>query len=297
MFSKGVVNMETQKVGLVLEGGGMRGMYTAGVLDVFLQENIWPDAVIGVSAGAIHGCSYMAGQLGRSVRYNLKYINDKRYMSFKSLITTGDLFNVNFCYDKIPNELSVFDYDTYKVNAEAVPFYVTCSNVETGQPEYIRCRDFRYDMDYMRASASLPIVSRIVEINEKKLLDGGTTDSIPVKFFESIGYKKNIVVLTRPEGYVKKESSSIRILKLLYRKYPEYLAACEKRPKLYNETVEYIEEQQQKGNILLIRPSRRVKISRTEKNTDKLKYMYKMGRHDTLTQLSEVKAFIAQGKC
>ncbi len=292
MYSKGVDDMETQKVGLVLEGGGMRGMYTAGVLDVFLQENIWPDAVIGVSAGAIHGCSYMSGQLGRSVRYNLKYINDKRYMSLRSLITTGDIFNVNFCYDKIPNELSVFDYDTFKKNAENIPFYVTCSNVDTGKPEYIRCRDFRYDMDYMRASASLPIVSRMVKMNEKKLLDGGTTDSIPVKFFESIGYKKNIVVLTRPEGYVKKESSSILILKLLYRKYPAYLEACENRPKLYNETVEYIEQQQKDGNIIVIRPSRKVKIARTEKDTEKLKYMYKLGRHDTLQQLQEIKQFI-----
>ncbi len=292
MYSKGVDEMETQKVGLVLEGGGMRGMYTAGVLDVFLQENIWPDAVIGVSAGAIHGCSYMSGQLGRSVRYNLKYINDKRYMSLRSLITTGDIFNVNFCYDKIPNELSVFDYDTFKKNAENIPFYVTCSNVDTGKPEYIRCRDFRYDMDYMRASASLPIVSRMVKVNEKKLLDGGTTDSIPVKFFEGIGYKKNIVVLTRPEGYVKKESSSIHILKLLYRKYPAYLEACEKRPKLYNETVEYIEQQQKDGNIIVIRPSRKVKIARTEKDTEKLKYMYKLGRHDTLQQLQEIKQFI-----
>lgn len=292
MYSKGVDEMETQKVGLVLEGGGMRGMYTAGVLDVFLQENIWPDAVIGVSAGAIHGCSYMSGQLGRSVRYNLKYINDKRYMSLRSLITTGDIFNVNFCYDKIPNELSVFDYDTFKKKAENIPFYVTCSNVDTGKPEYIRCRDFRYDMDYMRASASLPIVSRMVKVNEKKLLDGGTTDSIPVKFFESIGYKKNIVVLTRPEGYVKKESSSIHILKLLYRKYPAYLEACEKRPKLYNETVEYIEQQQKDGNIIVIRPSRKVKIARTEKDTEKLKYMYKLGRHDALQQLQEIKQFI-----
>lgn len=294
MYSKGVDDMETQKVGLVLEGGGMRGMYTAGVLDVFLQENIWPDAVIGVSAGAIHGCSYMSGQLGRSVRYNLKYINDKRYMSLRSLITTGDIFNVNFCYDKIPNELSVFDYDTFKKNAENIPFYVTCSNVDTGKPEYIRCRDFRYDMDYMRASASLPIVSRMVMVNEKKLLDGGTTDSIPVKFFESIGYKKNIVVLTRPEGYVKKESSSILILKFLYRKYPAYLEACENRPKLYNETVEYIEQQQKDGNIIVIRPSRKVKIARTEKDTEKLKYMYKLGRHDTLQQLQEIKQFITK---
>lgn len=284
--------MAAEKVGLVLEGGGMRGMYTAGVLDVFLQENIWVDGVIGVSAGAIHGCSYLSEQPGRSVRYNLKYINDKRYMSLKSLIQTGDIFNVSFCYDRIPNELSKFDYDTFKMNAQKIPFYVTCTNLDTGRPEYVRCRDFRYDMDYMRASASLPVVSRPVCINEKKLLDGGTADSIPVRYMESLGYSKNIVVLTRPHGYVKKKSSDLQLLNILYRKYPAYLMACQRRPELYNETIAYIERQQEAGNILIIRPSRHVKISRTEKNTGKLKYMYKLGRYDAGKKIEEIKSFL-----
>lgn len=283
---------ERKKVGLVLEGGGMRGMYTAGVLDVFLQENIWPDGVIGVSAGAIHGCSYLSEQLGRSVRYNLKYIHDKRYVSLKSWITTGDIFNVKFCYDTIPNELNVFDYDTFKKNAERIPFYVTCSNVDTGKAEYIRCRDFRYDMDYMRASASLPLVSRMVEINEKKLLDGGTTDSIPVAYFEHIGYKKNIVVLTRPEGYEKKPDSSIHIIEKKYSKYPAYVQACRERHEMYNQTLQHIAEGEKAGNILVIRPSRNVKIGRVEKNTDKLKYMYKLGRYDARKKLSLIRQFL-----
>lgn len=283
---------KNQKIGLVLEGGGMRGMYTAGVLDVFMQENIWPDGVIGVSAGAIHGSSYVSGQIGRSVRYNLKYINDKRYMSISSLIKTGDLFNKEFCYDKIPNELSPFDYDAYRNKTENVPFYVVCSNLETGKAEYIRCTDFRYDMDYMRASASLPLISNTVEVGGKKLLDGGTCDSIPVSYFESLGYEKNIVVLTRPDGYVKKADKALWLLEKAYSQYPEYVSACKKRHEIYNQTIEYIEQSEKEGKMLVIRPSRHIKIGRTEKNVDKLKYMYKMGRYDTRSRLDSIKQFI-----
>lgn len=285
-------NERNEKVGLVLEGGGMRGMYTAGVLDVFLKENIWPDGIIGVSAGAVHGCSYLSEQLGRSIRYNLKYIKDKRYLSFKSLVTTGDIFNVEFCYDTIPNELSKFDYDKFAENAEKIPFYVGCSNVETGKPEYIRCTDFREQMDYMRASASLPLVSRIVETGGMKLLDGGTTDSIPVAYFRSIGYKKNIIVLTRPEGYVKKPDSAVRVIEKVYSKYPEYVQACRERHEMYNRTLQYIDYYEKTGKILVIRPTREVKIGRIEKDSDKLKYMYKLGRHDARVRLKEIKEFI-----
>lgn len=280
------------KVGLVLEGGGMRGMYTAGVLDVFMTENIWPDAVIGVSAGAAYGSSYMSKQLGRSIRYNLKYINDKRYMSFKSLITTGNLFNVEFCYDTIPNKLNLFDYDTFEKTASEIPFYVGCSNVETGKPEYIRCTDFRKQIDAVRASASLPLVSKIVEYDGMKLLDGGTCDSIPVAYFRSIGYKKNIVVLTRPEGYIKKPDQTINVLRKIYGKYPEYLQACEERHEMYNRTLQYIDYYEKQGQLIVIRPSKSIKIGRTEKNINKLKYMYKMGRHDAKVKLDQIKKFM-----
>ncbi len=280
------------KIGLVLEGGGMRGMYTAGVLDLFIEENIWPDGIIGVSAGAIHGSSYLANQHGRSVRYNIKYINDKRYTSFKSWITTGDIFNADFCYNRIPNELNLFDYDTFKEKAADIPFYVGCSNLETGEPEYIRCTDFRKDTKYMQASASLPLVSKIVEVNNQKLLDGASTDSIPVKYFRSIGFNKNIVILTRPKGYTKKPDKSIGVLKKIYGKYPQYIKACANRHKLYNHTIKYIEFLEQKGEVLVIRPSKAIKIGRLEKDTDKLKYMYRLGRHDAKCMLQDIKAFM-----
>ena len=279
---------EKEKVGLVLEGGGMRGMYTAGVLDLFLQEGIMPDGVIGVSAGAIHGCSYIANQLGRSVRYNLKYINDKRYVSIRNLIKTGDIFDTEFCYDIIPNELSLFDYDQFEENAKKVAFYTVASNLETGEADYHRCYDFRKEMDYMRASASLPLVSNIVEIDGKKLLDGGTADSIPLAYFRSIGFKKNIVVLTRPKGYVKKPDSALSLISMRYKEYPDYVEASRTRHSRYNLSVQYAEYFEREGSAIIIRPSRDLNVGRLEKDVDKLKYVYKLGRKDAKEKLEQI---------
>lgn len=278
-----------ERVGLVLEGGGMRGMYTAGVLDTFLIEGIMPDGIIGVSAGAIHGCSFLAGQLGRSVRYNLKYIKDKRYVSIRNLIRTGDIFDAEFCYDILPNELSLFDYDTFEKNAKKIAFYTVASDLETGKADYHRCYDFREEMDYMRASASLPLVSNIVELDGKKLLDGGTTDSIPLAFFRSIGFKKNIVVLTRPEGYVKKPESALSLLGMKYKAYPNYIEACRNRHKQYNQAVQYAEYFEREGSAIIIRPSKDLNIGRLEKDINKLKYVYKLGRRDARAKLLEIK--------
>ena len=173
------------KTGLVLEGGAKRGIYTAGVLDVFLENGISFDGVIGVSAGAIHGCSYVSGQAGRSIRYNLNYGNDYRFMSFRSWLLSGNIVDVKFCYHDLPEKLDPFDNEAFE-NSPA-KFYVVCSNVETGQPEYIRCRNMTTEIDYLRASASLPLVSKIVNIGGKRLLDGGIVDSIPVRAFMNMG--------------------------------------------------------------------------------------------------------------
>lgn len=284
-------NSLTNKIGLVLEGGGMRGMYTAGVLDTFMLEGIEVDGVIGVSAGAVCGCSYISKQIGRTIRYNVKYAGDKRYASFESLRKTGDIFNVDFCYEQLPKKLNVFDYDTFRERSKEIPFYVTCTNLDTGKAEHIRCTDLWDEMDYMRASASMPLVSNIIEKDGLKLLDGGTADSIPIKFFESIGYEKNIVVLTRPDGYEKKQDPTIKLMKRMYKDYPNYVRACEDRYKIYNEQVAYIEEREKAGKAIIIRPSRDTKIGRMEKNPDKLKFIYKLGRYDTLKKLDEIKRF------
>lgn len=285
-------NNERQKVGLILEGGGMRGMYTAGVLDLFLEEGIMPDGIIGVSAGAIHGCSYLSEQRGRSVRYNLKYINDKRYLSFKNLIKTGDIFDVDFCYDTIPNELNKFDYKTFEKNSKNVAFYTVATDLETGKADYHRCYDLKDDMDYMRASASLPLVSRIVEIDGKKLLDGGSSDSIPIAYFRSIGYKKNIVVLTRPEGYVKKQDSALPLLQMKYKDYPNFIETSRNRADVYNMSVNYTEYFEREGSAIIIRPSQDLNIGRLEKDVDKLKHIYKVGRRDAMAKLEEIKKFM-----
>ena len=201
---------QEKKTGLVLEGGAMRGMYTAGVLDVFMENGIEFDGVIGVSAGAICGCSFVSGQVGRTIRYNKNYCTDKRFMSFYSLLTTGDLVGDKFCYHTIPEELDPYDNEAFL--RSKTKFYSVCTNLETGEPEYILMKDMVKDIDYLRASASMPYVSRTVEKDGMKLLDGGCSDSIPVRAFMNMGYEKNVVVLTRPADYRKKtEKKAIRL--------------------------------------------------------------------------------------
>ena len=178
------------KTGLVLEGGGMRGIYTAGVLDVFLDEGLTFDGVIGVSAGAVHGCSFLSGQKGRSIRYYKKYCADKRFMSTENLIRTGNFVDTDFCYHELPEILDVYDYDMFNKNKEHTDFYAVCSDVEKGKPVYAKLHDMKRDIDYIRASASLPYVSKFVELDGRKLLDGGCTDSVPVETFRKLGYKR-----------------------------------------------------------------------------------------------------------
>lgn len=278
------------KTGLVLEGGGLRGIYTAGVLDVFLDNNIEVDGVIGVSAGAIHGASFLSRQRGRNIAYSLEYRKNKEYMSLKSLLKTGNLFGVDFCYDKLPNELYKFDYDAFLENP--AKFYVCCTNLETGKPEYLECTDMRKDMDKMRASASLPVVSQIVEVDGKKLLDGGTGDSIPIFQFRRMGYRKDIVVLTRPEGYVKEEDSLLKLEAIRYKEYPEYVKRIAMRHLYYNKTLEKLAELEQKGEVLIIRPSVSIDISRIERDDKKIQAMYDLGVYDAENKIEEIRAFL-----
>lgn len=279
------------KTGLVLEGGAMRGTYTIGVLDVFMENGIVFDGVIGVSAGAIHGASFVSEQKGRNIRYYKKYASDKRFMSFYSLITTGDLVGKEFCYNEIPWELDKFDNDTFK-NSKT-EFYVVVANVETGKSEYVRLTDLKKeeDMEYLRASASMPLVSKIVQINGKKYLDGGITDSIPLKAFEGMGYERNVVVATRPDSYVKGDEQ-ISATKLLYRKYPNFIKANENRSEMYNSEKAYILEQEKKGSIFFIRPSEELNISRTDTDPNHLEAVYQIGRKDAEQSLSKLKQWL-----
>lgn len=279
------------KTGLVLEGGAMRGMYTAGVLDVFMDNGITFDGVMGVSAGAISGCSYVSGQVGRTIRYNLKYCRDKRMMSFYSFLTTGDLVGDQFCYHEIPERLDPFDNDAFQASKTA--FYVVCTNLESGEAEYVLMDDMNGQIDYLRASASMPYVSRIVELDGKKLLDGGVSDSVPVRKFMEMGYHKNVVVLTRPADYRKKPGKSVAA-KLFYRKYPRFAETLQRRAEHYNRTVEDIQQLEREGKIFVIRPETPLEIGRMSHDPDEIACAYERGRADAEAALDKMRSWLTE---
>lgn len=279
------------KRGLVLEGGAMRGMFTAGVLDVLMENNIEFDGVIGVSAGATFGCNYISKQIGRTIRYNKKYCRDSRYCSVRSLIKTGDLFGEDFCYNQIPNVLDPFDNDAFRKST--TEFYIVTTDIETGKAIYKK-----YDVDdpeallWMRASASMPLASRIVTAGGKKMLDGGMADSVPLKYFESIGYNKNVVVLTQPDGYVKKKNSAIPLIKLVYKHYPHLINTMENRHNVYNETTSYIKEKESKGELFVIRPDEKLNVNHVEHNPQELEKAYQAGCQKAEKVLDELKEYL-----
>lgn len=277
------------KTGLVLEGGGVRGIYTAGVLDAFMDAGIAFDGVIGVSAGAIHGCSYLSGQRGRSIRYYCKYVTDPRFMSLRSWITTGDIVGADFCYHELPDRLDVYDHDAFL--RCGTPFYVVCTDVDRGQPAYLRITDMRGQIDLLRASASLPYFSRIVRLDGHGYLDGGCSDSIPVEAFMRMGYGRNVVVLTRDAAYRKKPEMS-GLARLVYRKYPAFVRMLEERHAAYNAQVERIAEPERQGSIFVIRPEAPLDIARLEKDPQKVQRVYNTGFADAQEQLSALRTWL-----
>ena len=279
------------KTGLVLEGGAMRGIYTAGVLDVFMEKGLHFDGVMGVSAGALHGCSFVSNQKGRSIRYYKKYRNDRHFMSFWSLLRTGEIVGEKFCYHDIPERLDPFDYEAFAKSE--TEFYVTCTNLKTGRAEYIRITDMLGQIDAVRASASMPYVSKIVSYNGKKLLDGGCADSIPVKAFQKLGYEKNVVVLTREDGYEKKPQNA-RMAELRYRRYPRFAEALKNRHLVYNRTLEEIRGMEKAGEIFVIRPSEKLTISRMEKDLDEIQRVYEIGKKDAQKSVEQLVQWLGQ---
>ena len=277
-------------VGLVLEGGGLRGLYTVGVLDIFMDNDIRVDGIIGVSAGALFGVNYPSKQRGRGLRYNLKYAKDPRYMSFRSLIKTGNIVGKEFAYYEVPFKLDVFDEETFEKSG--VDFYAVVTNVETGKPEYIKVDNLREQMEVFRATSSMPIVSKIVEVDGKKYLDGGCSDSIPVKKCIEMGYDKVVVVLTRPLDYRKKDENGA-LNALWYRKYPEFVKTLNNRPNDYNKTVEEIIELEKQGKIFVIRPSETVPIKRIEHDPVVMQKMYDLGVEDSKKQIEALKEYLA----
>ena len=279
------------KTGLILEGGAMRGIFSAGVMDVMMENGIRFDGIVGVSAGAAFGVNYKSGQIGRAIRYNAKYCHDKRYCGIGSLLKTGNLFNTDFCYGEVPLKLDIFDFDAFE--KDPTPFYITCTDVESGKPvyhEYTGRND--HGFDWIRASASLPLVSQIVEIDGAKLLDGGISDSIPVAYFESIGYTKNVVILTQPQNYRKEKNRMLPLIRMKYRKYPNLIKALENRHLMYNAELELIAKQEKRGELFVIRPDSPLPVKRAEKDPAKLKACYEIGRQTAEKELARLIAFM-----
>lgn len=279
------------KSGLILEGGAMRGMFTCGVIDVMMENNIVYNAAVGVSAGAAFGCNYKSGQIGRALRYNMQFCNDKRYCGIHSLLTTGDIYNKDFCYNIVPTKYDPFDYTAYEANP--MEFFVVCTDIESGKAVYHSYQGYDdHGLDWIRASASMPLVSNIVEIEGRKLLDGGIADSIPVRFMEEAGFDRNVVVLTQPSGYIKKKNNMIPLLKLKYRRYPKLIEAMERRHIEYNETLAYISRMEREGKLLVIRPDCPLPVGRVEKDPNKLKETYDIGRRVALERLDEILTYL-----
>ncbi|MFU2055297.1 patatin-like phospholipase family protein [Gallibacterium anatis] len=278
------------KVGLVLEGGAMRGLYTAGILDVFLEQDIHVDGIVGVSAGVLFGVNYPSKQKGRALRYNLKYLNDKRYMGLHSLITTGNIVNKDFAFYDLPINIDRFDEQTFIDSG--IDFYATLTNVDTGQAEYVKLSHIFEQMEVLRATSAMPFVSRMVEIDGKRYLDGGIADSIPLEKCRQLGYDKIIVILTRPLEYRKKAVNPL-LFKLFYAKYPNLVASLTQRYLNYNQRVEQVIEADKKGEIFVFRPSKTLPIKRIEKDPVKIQAMYDLGVTDAHQALADLKHYLS----
>lgn len=281
------------KHGLVMEGGAMRGLFTAGVIDVMMEQNIVFDGAVGVSAGAVFGCNYKSHQIGRVLRYNLAFCQDPRYCSMRSRIKTGDLFGADFCYRQIPDKLDVFDREAYANSP--MDFYVVGTDVRSGRAVYHNClKGDREDMDWFRASASMPLASQIVSVGNRNLLDGGIADSIPLKFIQAQGYAKNVVILTQPLDYVKKKNKLMPLMKVVYRQYPNLLHTMAKRHAVYNEATAYVRAQEEAGKVFVIRPEAPLDIHRVEHDKEKIQAVYDQGRAAAEEQLAALRAFLEE---
>lgn len=281
-----------KKIGLVLEGGSMRGMFTAGVVDTFMDENIHIDGIIGVSAGALFGPNYFSKQRGRVIRYNTRFCKDRRNMSLFNFLFTGNLVSKQFAFYDITLKYDLFDNETFIKNNTG--YYATVTNVETGQAEYLEMKDIVKEMEILRATAAIPFVSQIVELDGKKYLDGGVGDSIPVLQAKKMGYDKIIVVLTRPLNYRKKPLSSmmLKLLNMKYRKYPAFIQAMTDRHIRYNQTVEMIQRMEKQNEIFVIRPSLPITLKTIERDPEKLKEVYQMGIRDCVNQINQLKDYL-----
>ena len=279
------------KTGLVLEGGAMRGMFTAGVLDTFLAAGVKADEVAGTSAGALFGVNYLSGQAGRAVRYNKRFNGDKNYMGLRPLLKEGNLFSTAYAYDLVPRKLDPFDDEAFR--ASGVPFFAVVTNVDTGEAEYMQVKSVFEQMDVLRASGSMPFVSRPVEIHGRRYLDGGVADSIPFNAMARMGYEKQLVILTRDMDYRKKPMPAGAI-RLYYRRHPQFRDQLLHRHDVYNDSVARLKELEAQGKTFVIRPSRPIEIGRVESDPDKLQAVYELGLRDGQAALAPLQEYLGE---
>ena len=278
------------QTGLVLEGGGMKGGYSSGVLDFFLDKGLEFSSCYGVSAGACSLCSFLSKQRGRAYHTNVDYLEDKNYCSLYSLLKTGDLFGADMCYYQIPEKLNPYDYETFEKYQGKC--YSVVTNIETGCPEYIPIKDMHTDIEAIRASASLPLVSRNVKIGDKLYLDGGISDAIPLRKSMEDGNRKNVVVMTKEVGYRRQPSSGVSLIRMCYRKYPKVYELMKDRHNAYNNTLDFLNEEVEKGTVFLIQPKEKSDVGRIEKDRDKLKALYEEGYKEASECYEELLKFL-----
>lgn len=279
------------KLGLVIEGGGIRGIYAAGVLDVLHDLHLPFDGVIGVSAGAIHGCSFVAGQKERSLRIYTRFCTDPRFFSFRTLLRTGNLVDNKFCYETIPKQYEPFDEKTFETSRMA--FWAVSTNLQTGKPEYIRMHKCMGAITPLIASASLPYVSRPVSYQGKLLLDGGCSDRVPIKAFQNMGFPRNVVVLTHPENHRVKDRDAA-LARFFYRKYPAFCRTFENSPKIYEETQRYLKSESEKGTVFIIRPRTPIDVGRLSHDSKAIRRAYDHGKEDALAAIDSLQSWVNQ---
>jgi len=278
------------KRGLVLEGGAMRGLFSAGITDVMMEAGIEPDGLIGVSAGAAFGCNYKSRQPGRAIRYNTRFAKDPRYSGLRSLLKSGNYFNAEFGYHIVPREYDIFDTEAFEQNP--MVFIVVCTDVLTGQAVYHRMDRVSFDeLEWLRASASMPLASKVVEVGGRKLLDGGVADSIPLEYFEHIGYDRNVVILTQPAGFVKEPNKLMPLMRLGLRRYPKMVEALATRHEMYNRQLEYVRQAEREGRCLVIRPEEKIPIGHISHDPEQMRRVYEIGRKMGEQYIDRIKAF------
>lgn len=270
----------------------MRGLFTCGIIDVMMEHDIWPDGLIGVSAGAAFGCNMKSRQPGRAIRYNMRFAKDDRYSGMRSLLTTGDYFNAEFAYHTVPTTYDIFDDQAFESNPMA--FHVVCTDVETGKAVYKKLeKSTSITYDWIRASASMPLFSRVIDLEGYRLLDGGVGDSIPLQYFESIGYERNVVVLTQPHGYRKAHTPFMPLIRMALRKYPHMIEAMDRRHIMYNQQLDYVAKAEREGRCYVVRPEEKIPIGHTSHDPSEMKRVYDMGRQTAMRHLAGIKSMLA----